>query len=327
MRRLPELTRRQALGAAGATTIAATAGGFAVPALAQAEAKAPADAGFHREKLGGFEIVTLLDGAATREPIHETFGMNVPEDELAQLLTSRFLPETKFQTVFAPVLINTGTTLVLFDTGNDPSAQQERGLLLERLEAAGYSADQIGIVVLTHFHPDHVGGLTGTDGKPRFPKARYVAGRKEFDFWMAKERLTGENADRFKGVQAKIAPVADKMTFLEPEGEVVGGIRAVEAFGHTPGHMGFHIESEGKRFLVWADTTNHYVASLERPDWHVRFDMDKEAAAQTRKRIFDMVATDRIPVSGYHMPFPGIGFVEKTGTAYRWVPETYQLDV
>ena len=110
-------------------------------------------------------------------------------------------------------------------------------------------------------------------------------------------------------------------------GSDIPGIRAVAAHGHTPGHMAYLIESQGKPFLIWADTTNHYVMSLQQPDWHVQFDMDKDAAAATRRRMLDMAATDRIPATGYHMPFPAVGFVEKTGDSYRWVPVSYQLRI
>ena len=106
--------------------------------------------------------------------------------------------------------------------------------------------------------------------------------------------------------------------------EIAAGITAINAFGHTPGHMAFHIESAGKQLLLWGDTANHFIASVEKPEWHVQFDMDKEGAGATRKRLFDMAFTDKIMVAGYHMPFPGIGFIDKTASGYHWVPESYQ---
>ena len=86
-------------------------------------------------------------------------------------------------------------------------------------------------------------------------------------------------------------------------------------------------ESEGKRLLNWADTCNHYAIAIQRPDIHLDVDDDKEKAAATRKRILDMVATDEIPVLGYHMPFPGLGYVEHTGNGYSWAPHSYQMHV
>jgi glyoxylase-like metal-dependent hydrolase (beta-lactamase superfamily II) len=108
---------------------------------------------------------------------------------------------------------------------------------------------------------------------------------------------------------------------------VVPGIRSMPVFGHSPGMMAFHIESDGQRLLNWADAANHYVISLQQPEWHVGFDQDKEMAVATRKRVYDMVSNEKLPVVGYHMPFPSVGFVEKTATGYRWVPASYHFNL
>jgi len=143
-----------------------------------------------------------------------------------------------------------------------------------------------------------------------------MTGRAEFDHW----DMSGND-----GFESKVRPLADNMTFLEPDQDVVTGISAVAAFGHTPGHMGYHIESDGARLMLFADLANHPVWSLAHPDWEVRFDMDKAAAAASRRRVLDMIATDRIPAVGYHMPFPALGFVEAVGDGFRWVPEQGQF--
>jgi len=162
-----------------------------------------------------------------------------------------------------------------------------------------------------------------------FPKARYVIGETEFAFWAAPERLSAA-PDSLEHATAQVfagnlAPFADRVTRVRPGAEIVPGIHAVEAFGHTPGHLAFHVESGGKRLLVWGDCAHHEVASLAHPEWHALFDMDKTQGAATRKRIYDMAATDRIPVVGYHTSFPSVGYVERQGSAYRWLPLTYQL--
>jgi glyoxylase-like metal-dependent hydrolase (beta-lactamase superfamily II) len=123
------------------------------------------------------------------------------------------------------------------------------------------------------------------------------------------------------------APLAAKATFLKGEGEVVSGIRAIEVFGHTPGMLGFHIESDGRRVLNWADVANNPIFAIQQPDWHVSFDADKPAGAATRKRIFDMVSNEKLAVIGYHMPFPAFGYVEKAGTSYRWLPVNGQFHI
>jgi len=172
-------------------------------------------------------------------------------------------------------------------------------------------------VVITHMHGDHIGGLTDDAGAETFAGAAYVTGQVEFDAWSQTDN---------EGFAGKVKPLAEKFTFLNAGQDVRGGITAVDAFGHTPGHMGYMLESGGKQLLLMADTANHFVWSLAYPDWEVRFDMDKAAAAATRKKIMDMASTDRFPLIGYHMPFPGMGFVETRGEGgYRYVPHSYQL--
>ena len=139
------------------------------------------------------------------------------------------------------------------------------------LAAAGYTADQVDVVVLTHMHGDHIGGLM-TDGAPTFPNARYVTGQVEFDTWSQTDN---------EGFANMVKPLADQMTFLADGGSVASGLTAMAAFGHTPGHMAYMIESAGKQLVLGADFANHYVWSLGYPDWEVRFDMDKAAAAAT----------------------------------------------
>ncbi|MFM1813975.1 MAG: hypothetical protein RLZ98_670, partial [Pseudomonadota bacterium] len=168
------------------------------------------------------------------------------------------------------------------------------------------------------------GGLLEA-GKPAFPNAGYIFGEVEFDYWRKGENIPERRKSTREFFMQQAVPFAEKARFLKAGGEVVTGIRSIETFGHSPGHLAFHIESAGRQLLLWADACNHYVLSLQRPDWHVGFDQDKDRAVAARKKILDMAATDRIPATGYHMPFPAVGFVEKSGTGYRWAPATYQL--
>jgi glyoxylase-like metal-dependent hydrolase (beta-lactamase superfamily II) len=226
---------------------------------------------------------------------------------------------------FTPVLVNTGKELILFDSGNGVKGQPATGHLANEMKAAGVDPEQIDIVVITHCHPDHIGGLM-TDGKPLAPKARYFIGETEYQFWSSPDRANGPTTNAAKIVEANVVPLKDKMTFVKNESEVVSGIRAVEAFGHTPGHMAWHVESQGKRLLIGADFCNHYVLSLNHPRWHVSFDADKDQAGATRVKLLDMVSAERIPFTSYHMPFPSVGFVERAGgSSYRFVPASYQL--
>jgi glyoxylase-like metal-dependent hydrolase (beta-lactamase superfamily II) len=312
------------LGASGAAVLA-TPQIMVRAASAQASRPEVDNPGFHRFTVGAFEVTTIQDGLRPGDGPHPIFGQDQSADDVAALLEENFLPADRFANGFTPVLVNTGSELVLFDTGLGAGARPDGlGQLRPRLEASGYSAEDVDVVVLTHFHGDHVGGLM-ENGEPAFPNARYVAGQAEYDFWTADERLSGPTEGNAQAVQANVVPFAENMEMIGDGDEVVPGITGMLAAGHTPGHMIFMLESEGTGLLITADTANHYVASLQRPDWHVQFDMDKEAAAATRVRVFDMLAADRTAFVGYHMPFPSVGFVEKLDTGYRFVPASYQF--
>ena len=235
--------------------------------------------------------------------------MNVSAEEFADVSASNHIPADKARFYFTPTVVNTGSETVLFDAGLSVQGT------LPALAAAGYAPEDIDVIVITHMHGDHIGGLMN-DGAPTYPNARYVTGQVEFDAWASRDN------ERF---EANVRPLADKMSFIGDGGSVTSGITGVAAFGHTPGHMAYMIDSGGKQVLVMADTANHYVWSLAYPDWEVKFDQDKAAAAATRRRILGMVAADKIPLIGYHMPFPGTGYVDTRGDGFHFVPTTYQL--
>ena len=327
---MPWMGRRALMGSAGLSILAAPAI-VSGRAFAQETAELEIDKAMppetHRFKLGGFEVLVVKDGARPSGEPGKTFGTDQPQDAVGALLEENFLPADQFVNSFAPTLINTGSEVVLFDTGLGEGARAEgSGRLIEGLAAAGYTPEDVTIVVLTHMHGDHIGGLM-EGGTPAFPNARYVAGQVEYDFWSdpAREGTAAENGH--KGVLANVKPLAEKTSFIGDGAEVVPGITSMAAFGHSPGHLIFNVESEGRRLILTADTANHFVLSLQRPDWEVRFDMDKAAAAAARKTVFDMIATDRLAFLGYHMPFPAVGYVEKQDAGYRFVPKSYQFDI
>jgi glyoxylase-like metal-dependent hydrolase (beta-lactamase superfamily II) len=316
------------------TLFVSAAGALAAPAiltsasLAQTTAEpmktSPKTSSF---KIGDFTVTVISDGLRPSDKPEETFGLNQKKEDVAALLTANFLPTDKFVNGFSPTLVDTGSELILFDTGlGEGGREWGAGQLLAGIEAAGYKPDQVSLVVLTHMHGDHIGGLM-EGGAPAFKKARYVAGEVEYDFWKDPARVGSPAEGGHKGVLKNVVPLAEKTTFIKGGAEVAPGITAVEAFGHSPGHMIFHLQSGEKQLVLTADTSNHYVLSLQRPDWEVKFDMDKPKAVAARKTVFDMIATDRLPFVGYHMPFPAVGFVEKHEQGYRFVPETYQFDI
>lgn len=325
-----EISRRGLMAGTGAgilsTPFLMTRAAVAAPAAAPAPAGA-VEAEFHRFRLGSFEVTVIKDGMRPSDKPNETFGTDQPAEDVGALLGANFLPADRFVNSFAPVLVHTGQDLVLFDTGLGEKAREGgMGRLMAGMAAAGYKPEDVTVVVITHMHGDHIGGIM-EGGKPAFPKARYVMGAAEFDFWKDPARAGTPAEGNHQAVLASIVPLAEKTTFVKDGDEVLPGIAAIAAAGHTPGHMIFRIESDKRPLLLTADTANHYVLSLQRPDWEVKFDMDKAAAAATRKRVFDMVASEKMAFLGYHMPFPAVGFVEKLDTGYRFVPKSYQFDL
>ncbi|WP_375229846.1 MBL fold metallo-hydrolase [Roseobacter sp. S98] len=307
MTQSPKFSRRAALaGAAALPLAAATAGAARAAAPIMGASMAP----FQRLKVGSFDVTTLLAGSRAVEGPQNIFGMNVDADTFNAVSAENNLPVDAAQFFFTPTVVNNGSELVLFDTGLSGAGTTAA------LEAAGYTADQVDVVVITHMHGDHIGGMTLEDSSLTYPNARYVTGRAEYDAWAKQDN------DNFK---AKIQPFAEQFSFIEDGASVGAGLTSVAAFGHTPGHMNFMVEDGGTQLFLGADFANHYVWSLGYPDWEVKFDMDKAAAAATRRRLLGMLAADKIAFVGYHMPWPGVGYVETRDDGFRYVPHSYQL--
>ncbi|WP_397545205.1 MBL fold metallo-hydrolase [Roseovarius carneus] len=300
----PMISRRHLLATAAAIPLAGAAH-TAAPMLGAAQPP------FRRITLGAFEVTTLLAGSRTVAEPHNIFGLNVDAPTFEAAADAALIPSDEAHFFFTPTVVNTGAELVLFDTGLSAEGTTAA------LAAAGYTPDQIDVVVITHMHGDHIGGLMNA-GSATFANARYVTGSVEFDAWAAAEN---------EGFDANMRPLAEQTTMIAPEDTPAPGITAMNAFGHTPGHMTYRIESEGHSLILGADFANHYVFSLAHPEWEVSFDMDKAAAAQTRRRLLDMLAADKLPFVGYHMPFPAFGYVETAGDGFAYVPESYQLSL
>lgn len=321
------LSRRGLMGGAAMVGLGATAAGSL---SGMASAKAPLIGAerpsYYRFDLGDFEVTTLLDGAIKLDGPHPIFGQNVEESAVHALAEQNFLPPSQMSISFTPLIVNTGEQVIMFDSGNGAGRRPDAGHLADLFEQAGFAPAEIDLVVLTHFHPDHIGGLM-ENGAPFFPNARYVTHETEYDFWSAEDKLSGGTERVAKLTQSNVVPLAENMTFIKEGNDVASGITAISAAGHTPGHTAFHLESAGARLMITADTANHHVMSLQKPDWHVRFDMDKEAAIAARKSVFGLIAADRIPFTGYHMPFPAVGYIEQLDDGFRYVPASYQLDL
>lgn len=300
------LSRRAVLGSAAALPLAGLA---TTSARAAAPMMGAATTRFNRVTLGDFEVTTLLAATTPRPDPHSIFGLNVDKATFDEASAAANIPTDQAQFFFTPTVINTGSDLVLFDTGLNPEG------ITSALNAAGYTPDQVDVVVITHMHGDHIGGLMG-EGGATFPNARYVTASAEFDAWTAMDNGTFD---------AKMRPLAEQTEMIGDGASVASGITAMAAHGHTPGHTAYMIESGGSQLLIAADFANHYVWSLGYPDWQVKFDIDKAKAAETRRRLLGMLATDKIPFVGYHMPWPGTGYVSAKGDGFVYEPTSYQL--
>lgn len=315
------MNRRDVLLAGAA---AAAAPVLTTTAVREAAANQPAAAkqapGIHRMKLGSFELININDGGANR-PI-EGLIRNAPLAEVQAALEEAFLPKDTFGNTFNPILVNTGSRLVLLDTGNGQFGAPTTGRLLENLAAAGIDPKAINTVLISHFHGDHIGGLRNKEGQLVFPNAEIMVPAAEWAFWMDDARMAAA-PDAMKGgfqnARRVFGPNAADVKRFEPGQELVTGIQAVAAYGHTPGHTAFAIQSDNRRIMYIADTSNNPALFVRRPDWVLSFDMDAEAARSTRVKLLDMAASERMLIAGYHFPFPSHGYVAKEGAGFRYV--------
>ncbi|WP_045387485.1 MBL fold metallo-hydrolase [Falsirhodobacter sp. alg1] len=302
------MTRRMALASGAALPLATLAPLAASAQTAPAAEDTPRLS--HRIEFGNMTINVLLGGEGAGTEPQKTFGLNASAEDFNELSEENFIPADRSFNNYAPVVIEVGDEVILFDTSVNPDS------ILAALASAGIAPDAITTLVITHMHGDHIGGMSA-DGTLTFPNAKLVTGQVEMDYWAQSGNETFES---------KVRPFMDDFRLISGDDEVVPGIKAIEAFGHTPGMLMFMLTNdEGNTLLVAADMTNHYVWSLARPEWEVRFDMDKPTAIATRQKVLAMLSEEKIPFIGYHMPFPSVGYVAETEDGFRFVPATYQF--
>jgi glyoxylase-like metal-dependent hydrolase (beta-lactamase superfamily II) len=297
--------------------------GFA--SLAQAEApKVPTQVpGYYRMQLGQFEITALYDGAIQLDTALLT---NTKDVDLERMLARMFVGNSKMQTAVNAYLVNTGSHLVLVDTGAAKLFGPALGFVPRNMKAAGYEPDQVDTVIITHLHGDHMGGLNDGDGKRLFPKATVFVSKEDNDFWLSQKIADDAPADRqpaFKKARDSAAPyLASGQWKTFTQGSIlVPGIQAVNAYGHTPGHTAYAFESNGEKLLIWGDLVHAHAVQFARPDVAIEFDIDQKQAVATRRRIMKAMAASKSLVAGMHLPFPGIGHVRADGKdSYSWVP-------
>jgi glyoxylase-like metal-dependent hydrolase (beta-lactamase superfamily II) len=254
----------------------------------------------------------------------EEFVTNAPLEQVKALLASQGLPTDYVDIPFTPFVIVAGGRRILMDTGFADNGPPSTGKLVANMAAAGLKPDDIDTIILSHYHGDHINGIRNKAGQLVFPKAKIMVPAPEHAFWMDDARM--ESAPpamkgAFQNVRRVLATVpADQLVRFEPGAEVAPGITSVAAFGHTPGHTLFTVKSEGQSFAYVADLTNVPSLFARSPDWSVTFDMDKEMARATRRKIFDMVVKEKMMAGGFHFPFPAFGSIESAGNGYAFKP-------
>lgn len=267
--------------------------------------------GFYRFKIGAFDAVIFSDGISTVPQDNKFIGTNTTKEAVDRVLKKYLLPQDRLTFDLNVLLVNTGNRLIMVDTGFG-SSLPTAGRLLTNLQRAGISPKQITDIVLTHAHPDHIGGIITETGALRFPNARYYISDAEWNWAIASNN---DARDRLQLLSSRI-------TRIKPGAEIVPGIGSIPAPGHTPGQIAIVITSMGKQLLYISDTAHHYALSLEHPEWQVGTDANVQLGIQTRRRLLEQAATNRMLVSGYHFPFPGIGYIRPQGKAFVWMPST-----
>jgi glyoxylase-like metal-dependent hydrolase (beta-lactamase superfamily II) len=281
----------------------------------------------HAYRVGAIEVVAVSDGERT-SPVPEGFVLNAPLAEVLRAYAAHGIPEGCGNTPFNPTVIRTGGTTALVDTGMGAAAAAEpgatAGFLLQRLATLGIGPGDVDTVIVSHFHGDHVNGLLAPDGGPAFPRAEITVPAREWSFWMDDGELAratpGRMQDLFANNRRVFGPLADRVRTHAWDDEVVPGVTAVATPGHSIGHTSYLVSSERERVLLIQDVSNHPALSLEHPGWHLAFDQDPVEAEQTRRRVLDWLVRERLPVQGFHFPFPGRALVEARGDAYVAVP-------
>ena len=316
-----QLSRRSLL-TASASAIAA----LAMPAGAAAPFAGTQGPGVHRLKLGDYQLTALFDGV-WYFPIDDKFVRNAGAAEVNQALAAAFLPPSVLPISFTALLVNTGSKLVLIDTGTAGQIADTAGSMLDNLKVAGIDPRAIDTILISHFHPDHIDGIKTKDGAKVFPNAEILVPEPEWDFWMDDANMTpAEGAVKryFLNARRIFRDIASEVRRFRPGAEVAKGIVSVPAYGHTPGHTAFAIHSGNQSMLAMSDTVRNPYLFARYPDWQPTFDMDGPQAVAARRQMLDRVVADRMLVQGYHFPFPACGHMVKTAAGYDLVPVEWQ---
>ena len=272
-------------------------------------------------QIGNFECIALNDG--TFVYTDESFFVNAPKKGMDQVLRKHNIQSGEITTPWPSLFINTGKHKVLVDTGAGAGTVPSAGKLLTKLKNEGIEAKDIDTVILTHGHPDHIGGNLDTSGKPAFPNASYVMLKDEWDFWMSEPNFMHlKLMDELKqfilmSARKNLSPIQEQLVLVDHETEILPGIEAIAAPGHTPGHMALAISSGGEQLLHISDTVLNPI-HMEQPDWYPAFDFAPEQAGVTKHKLLNRAAAEKAMVFAFHFPFPCLGYVIEKDKAWQW---------
>ena len=267
-------------------------------------------ADIHRFRIGTLDAVALRDGAIDTPNDGKTFGVGQKTEDVAALLSANGQPTDMLHLSIQPLLVRDGERTLLFDTGAGDVGWAKAGRLQASLAAAGVQPMQVTDILLSHGHPDHVGGLLAKDGTLAFPNATVHLSAPE---WAAVRK--DQDAAKL------VAAIDPKVATFEPGAAVLPGVTAVALPGHTPGHSAYEIASGDERLLYIGDAAHHYIVSVQRPDWTIGYDVDAPSAQAARRALLKRAADGNLRVYAVHFPFPGLGHLKAQGDAYVWVPE------
>jgi glyoxylase-like metal-dependent hydrolase (beta-lactamase superfamily II) len=282
----------------------------------------PQAPGFYRFKLGAFEAIALHEGVISRDR-PSNFIRNARDEDVGEAFAAAGMPRDKLTITFTALAIDTGSGLVLIDTGMGESGPPGTGQLAANLAAAGIQPDDIATVIISHFHTDHIAGLRRGDGTPTFPRATIMVPRVEWDYWMDDARMAAAPdglKPTFELARRCFGAHAGEIRQYAWGDELLPGIRSVQASGHTPGMSALEIASGDARLLFVADITNNPLLFARHPEWQAMFDMNPEEATATRKTLLDRAAAEKLKLFFFHAPFPGLGYVTRNGSAYEYLP-------
>lgn len=296
----------------------------AAPALATAPMAHTTAPSYYRMMLGDFEVTALSDGTSPMPVQQLLTGITPAQTE--QALKAAFQP-LPYEMNFNAFLVNTGSRLVLFDTGAGHLLGKDLGELAARIRACGYRPEQVDDIYITHMHPDHIGGLS-EQGRRVFPNAVVHANRHDADFWLSeaqRDKAPAAQREFFDDAMAALKPYiqAGRFKTFSDDAQLAPGIRAVPLAGHTPGHTAYLVESKGRKMLVWGDVIHVPAVQFAQPQVAIHFDIDSPEAVAARERILAEAARNGYLVAGAHLSFPGLGHLRKDGSGYRWIPVSY----